>query len=397
MSAQGLGPDAGARPVHGADALAAEAAPPLARLRTFHSLDALRGLAAAIVLLFHASFVYSITMPPEGYLAVDLFFVMSGFIISHRYDRDFADGMGVRAFLAVRLVRLYPLFLLGTLLGLLPSLATLALQGPTRLHEAMLSALPPALLMLPSRALLPDLKVLYPLNLVSWSLAMEMLVNFAYAALFRRLTITVLAAAATAGFVGLCACAACWGTLQAGFEWPHAAGGLARILFGFAAGVLIRRLAARGLALPPIPWPVPLIAALVLFCTPPLVGGLAWELAGGTGVVPLIVAAAVAGEPPRALHGACALAGVASYVVYSLHVPLIGLLLRAQTRLHIDPTRQGAGSALAFTAMLALACLAAHHLYDKPVRRRLSRALAGGREGAGAGRSPAVSLPRSVT
>lgn len=375
MSAPGL---AGARRNHGADAFA-----PVAARRTFHSLDALRGLAAAAVLLFHASFVYRVPLPPEGYLAVDLFFVMSGFIISHRYDRDFAAGMGVRAFLAVRLVRLYPLFLLGTLLGLLPSLATLALQERGSVHEAthwaMLSALPPALLMLPSRALLPDIQVLYPLDLVSWSLALEVLVNLAYAALFRRLTIPVLAAVAAAGVVGLCACAGVWGTLQVGFEWPHAAGGLARILFGFAAGVLIRRSSARGLALPPVPWPVPLIAALVLLCTPPLVGGLAWELAGCTIVVPLVVAAAVGSEPPCALHRACAAAGVASYVVYSLHVPLIGLLLRAQTLLHLDPARQGIGSALAFTTMLALACLAAHHLYDRPLRRLLSRALADGR------------------
>ena len=369
--------------VHGADALAGGV--PLGASRTFHGLDALRGLAAVVIVLFHAGFLYGVGRPPRGFLAVDLFFAMSGFIIAHRYDADLAAGMGLRAFARLRLVRLYPLFALGTLVGVLPSVLTLALQGPSATHLALVSALPSALMMLPSRAMLPDLKVLYPLNFVSWSLAFEVAANLSYAALFRRLTLPVLLAVAAAGFAGLCLCAACWGTPEVGFEWPHAVGGLARIAFVFPLGVALRRLtlaqpgaAGPRLRLPGVPWPVPLVAALALFCTPPLLGRISggealWSLAGCTLAVPLILAAAVAGDVPRRLHGLCALAGVYSYVLYSLHMPLVGLLLRAETRLHLDTARQGIGGALAFTVLAGTACLAAHHLYDKPVRRGLAR------------------------
>ena len=196
-----------------------------ARGRTFHTLDALRGLAAAAVVLFHAGFLYADVAIPNGFLAVDLFFAMSGFIIAHRYDDDLARGMGVRAFAALRLVRLYPLFLLGMVLGLLPSLASLLAGERNAYHQGMLAAVPAALLMLPSHAAWPAVRVLYPLNLVSWSLALEVAVNLAYAVAFRVCTTRVLVLVAAIAFAGLCGCALGWGTLQVGFEWPHAVGG----------------------------------------------------------------------------------------------------------------------------------------------------------------------------
>lgn len=363
---------------HGADASRPDAG--LAATRTFHGLDALRGLAAVVVVLFHGSFVYGIDRPPLGYLAVDLFFAMSGFIVAHRYDGDLAAGMTVAAFARLRLARLYPLYLLGTLVGVLPSAALLLAQGASAHHLAMLSALPPALLMLPSQAAWPRIELLYPLNGVSWSLALEVMVNLAYAALFRRLSVPALAAVAAAGLAGLCACAFAYGTVEVGYQWLHAAGGLARVAFAFPLGVLLRRLLPRDpgrTRLPRVAWPLPILAALVLFTTPPLVAGegarALWALAGCTVAVPLILVAAISGEPPRRLHRGCALAGAYSYVVYSLHMPLIGLLLRVETQLHLDLTRQTAGEAAAFTAALVAASLAAHHLYDKPLRRLLAR------------------------
>ena len=120
---------------HGADASIAPV-----RIRTFHTLDALRGVAAAAVLLFHAAFMYAIAPPAEGQLAVDLFFVMSGFIIAYRYDRDFARGMAVSAFVRLRLVRLYPLFFLGLVLGAVPPLAAFVTGAPNPMGGAMVSS-----------------------------------------------------------------------------------------------------------------------------------------------------------------------------------------------------------------------------------------------------------------
>ncbi len=86
--------------------------------RKYHGLDALRGAAAIGVLLFHSSqSLKTLWLAPSGYLAVDLFFVMSGFVIANAYERRLRD-MGVARFMRVRIIRFLPLFYLGGLLGL---------------------------------------------------------------------------------------------------------------------------------------------------------------------------------------------------------------------------------------------------------------------------------------
>ena len=362
---------------HGAEATAAERPAALARLRTFHTLDALRLVAALVVVLFHAGFVFGMARPAEGQIAVDLFFCMSGFIISHRYDGDLGAGMGVRRFLATRLIRLYPLFLLGTLLGLAPSLVTMAVNGASPFHVGLLASLPSALLMLPSHLVYPESRALYPLNFVAWTLALEIAINTFYAATFAFWSLRRILAAVTVGFVALSATAMVYGTLHVGFEWPNAAGGFPRVVFGFFAGVLIQRLHRQGIVAPRLPWWLLVAGALLLLCAPAVGSRALWELGACAVVVPLIVAAAITTEPPPALRSGCALGGLFSYLVYSLHAPFIGLFLHGETLLHLDVERQTPLDAVVFTLLLLALCAGAHGLYDRPVRRVLSRRLAG--------------------
>src|SRR5215210_2241655 len=83
----------------------------------YHSLNGLRGLAALIVVLFHAAALIGTQLAPGGYLAVDLFFILSGFVIAHAYDHRFAEGLGPLAFIRYRIIRFYPLYLLGLAIG----------------------------------------------------------------------------------------------------------------------------------------------------------------------------------------------------------------------------------------------------------------------------------------
>lgn len=363
----------GAVPRHGADAAMADTPARLARYRTFHTLDALRGVAAVAVVLFHAAFVYGIAPPAEGQIAVDLFFVMSGFIIAYRYEDDLRDSLGLAGFLKVRLIRLYPLFLLGAVLGTLPPLVAIASGHGDVLHRGLSASFPFALFMLPSRYAMPQLGELYPLNYVAWSLALEILVNIAYAATFRFWTMRRLAALVGVAFAGLCACAVFYGTLNLGFDWSNAPGGLARILFGFPVGVLIFRLYDREVFVPRVPWWALLALALAIFFFDPPWGKPVWELFAVSVLVPSIVVAAIASEPPKAARGACALAGIFSYVVYSLHAPFVGFFLRGEERLHLDLQAQSPAKAFVFTVLFLALCLVAHLAYDKPIRRLLSR------------------------
>lgn len=93
---------------------------PLASKPRFEILDGLRGVAAMIVVAFHLFETYS-TGPTDqilnhGYLAVDFFFVLSGFVIGYAYD-DRWGRMTIGGFFKRRLIRLQPMVILGTLNG----------------------------------------------------------------------------------------------------------------------------------------------------------------------------------------------------------------------------------------------------------------------------------------
>lgn len=94
----------------------------LASKPRYEILDGLRGVAALIVVAYHLFESYA-TGPFDqilnhGYLAVDFFFVLSGFVIGYAYD-DRWDRMSLLDFFKRRLVRLHPLLILGTLIGAL--------------------------------------------------------------------------------------------------------------------------------------------------------------------------------------------------------------------------------------------------------------------------------------
>ena len=69
-------------------------------------LDGLRGVAALMVLVFHVFDICSSNIIPHGYLAVDLFFVLSGFVIGYAYDDRWPQGLTAGQFFRRRLIRL---------------------------------------------------------------------------------------------------------------------------------------------------------------------------------------------------------------------------------------------------------------------------------------------------
>jgi peptidoglycan/LPS O-acetylase OafA/YrhL len=84
----------------------------------FLFLDALRGIAALLIVLYHAPKYLGRALPHySAFLAVDLFFVLSGFVIAFSYENRLLRGLSFRSFVAARLVRLYPVYLLGTVVG----------------------------------------------------------------------------------------------------------------------------------------------------------------------------------------------------------------------------------------------------------------------------------------
>src|SRR6478735_4091604 len=100
-----------------------ETAPAILKTKQhFEILDGLRGIAALAIVLFHfMEWVYndySKDFIGHGFLAVDFFFCLSGFVIAYSYD-DRIGKMGVLEFFKSRLIRLHPLVISGSVLGLL--------------------------------------------------------------------------------------------------------------------------------------------------------------------------------------------------------------------------------------------------------------------------------------
>lgn len=338
----------------------------------FAVLDGMRGLAALVVITDH---VYSETLTgllPGRYLAVDFFFALSGFILAHVYGRRLADGLSFVSFMRARVVRLYPLYLLGTLIGA-AALAYAAAAGARPFQPSQIAvALPFALVWLPTpTAVLDYYGALFPLNGPAWSLFFEIAVNAAFALLPLRLNRVALLAIVVVSGALLIPIALAFGRLDVGFSWTNFAAGFPRVAYGFFVGVLVYRM--RGVwRIPALPAWAPFLGLLAVFMIPAPGGPRPiYELVAVLVLMPALVAVAAETRVSGRAYRLCVLLGLLSYGIYALHVPLwnvIELTLDAS-----DVRLPGAALVLLVAATATGAAAAAHWLYDAPVRRRLSR------------------------
>lgn len=169
--------------------------------KRFHGLDGLRGVCALSVVLFHAANLFRPgSLLPHGYLAVDMFFILSGFVIALNYETALEQGLRVSAFLQARGVRLLPVYWLGAAFNIVVFI-WMASSGyyPPGYSAFMIWLGVPllTLLLLPVFGVPGDGFSPAMLN-VTWSLLVEWLVNSFYAArLFRCRTSTLALLAAS--------------------------------------------------------------------------------------------------------------------------------------------------------------------------------------------------------
>lgn len=336
--------------------------------RRFHTLDAMRGVAALAVFTGHAGALIEPLRFSHNYLAVDLFFLLSGFVIDHAYGPRLANGLGAGRFMLARYVRLYPLYLIGVLIGLTGmGIALAAGQGVFTGREFAVAAAT-ALLLLPSPTWWVD-AFLMPVNYPGWSLFFELVANAAYAFFYRLLGRGVLLAVAALSAALLIDCALGLGTVDGGNEWHRGWIGLARVGFSFPVGVLLHRM---GLSAPRrTMWAYVLpVAILPLFLN---TGGAVGDVVKILLLFPAVVLIASRIEPTRPRLADWL--GTASYPLYVVHLPTIQFLERVSTVLHIDRARLAPWGGLILAALIFAAALVADRLYDRPVRTWLMRRL----------------------
>ncbi len=332
----------------------------------------MRGVAAVFVAMRHTAFFHNLGVP-GGYLAVDLFFVLSGFVIAHAYERRLEAGLSPGRFLTLRYVRLWPVYALGAALGLVAALVH-ALPGRDDMTAAQVAHTAPfALAMLPGPHVRP---MLYPVNSVAWSLALELIVNAVYAFAWRPLRKAwVLALTLAVSAAALVATVLWFGKLDIGFLWRDALGGAPRVVFSFTAGLAVYRLYRRTTWRPKAPAWVLLAALPALFVID--LGPVAYPLVCVLAIFPAMVfATAAAPQPGPRLAGLFEGLGAASYPLYALHKPLGEIVALALNRTAPQVLKHWAVLAGApYLIAIFAACILVERYYDRPVRQVLSAAV----------------------
>lgn len=362
----------------------------------YELLDGLRGVAALLVVWYHVFEGYAfaggtlIESINHGYLAVDFFFILSGFVIGYAYDDRLGKSLTVKNFFKRRLIRLHPMVVMGVVLGVI----TFCIQGSeqwdgTHVATSMVMwALLFAMFFIPAY---PGAGYevrgngeMFPLNGPSWSLFFEYIGNILYALFIRRLSTKAL----TVFVVLLGICLACFAIFDVsgygmiGVGWTldsvNFVGGLLRMLFPFSLGLLLSRnfkpVKVRGAF-----W-ICSFVLLVLFCVPYVEGGEPicmnglFEAFCIVVVFPVLIILGASGNTTdKTSTRICKFLGDISFPLYITHYPFMYLFyswLIENQYFTFGETWQVALCVYVWNILVAYLCL---KLYDEPVRRWLSK------------------------
>ena len=364
----------------------------------YNILDGLRGAAALMVVWYHVfeGFAFAegmngveggglINVFNHGYLAVDFFFMLSGFVISYAYD-DRWNRMSLSDFFKRRLVRLHPMIVMGAIIGL----TTFLLQGGVKWDGSITPATGVVLAFLLTCCFIPAIPgalhevrgngEMFPLNGPSWSLFFEYIGNICYALFIRRLSTKALSWLVVAlGVVYI------WfsvgnvsGYESVGVGWTlgdsvNIFGGFLRMMFPFSLGMLLARnfkpMKVRGIF-----W-IAIVVLLGLFSVPffPSVDGICvngiYEMCCIMIAFPALVWLGASGvTSDKASTGICKFLGDISYPLYIVHYPIMYLFyawLIKNSLYTLADTWQVVAGVYGLNVVLAYITL---KLYDEPVR-----------------------------
>ena len=334
----------------------------------YAALDGLRAIAALAVLYLHQLGLFGRDFTPPPPLAVDFFFMLSGFVLAHAYGRKLDEGLSWSRYMAARIIRVYPMLCLGVVLGGLLALARYT-HGHAAPDQNVLTFL--ASLVLAPVGLLYiaedypyDSPNVFPFNGIVWSLFFAMVASAVYASPVRKLSRQTLIAC----FILCCvawAAAGIWAGSISGLG-RHGLigflGGFPRVAVPFAIGAALYSLAAYQ-HFPSVPFAVP-AAVLMALLMAPLGDRWALEVAYIFVAFPLLICVGARSPGDRL----CRWLGRLSYPLYVVQLPLseaVGYFVK--TQITQEP--------LVIIAASMLSCLLfswfALAFYDEPIRRQL--------------------------
>jgi peptidoglycan/LPS O-acetylase OafA/YrhL len=346
------------------------------------SLDLGRGLAALIVMIYHTNFLFFETSKPfhRGYLCVDFFFLLSGYVIANSYDAKILNGFGAKQFLVVRIARLWPLVLLSTLIAFAVQVLRYRRDMPDLDNLDLAISLACNLVMMPSPSS-PNI-VLFPFNGAAWSIFFEMIANVIYISMFRYTTGATLGFVILGSGVALAATALAFDSLDVGMTQWNFIFGLPRVLFSFFLGILLFRWRNNFRKLPISGAPallVGLIVAGALMSIPKIplayVNGLI-DLLVAVSVFPILLRIAESARLTGSLGSVAWFLGGISYSVYLLQTPfMVGYSALPQVLFGQKIAAFVPWGGLLFTLMFLPAAYLCWVYFERPAQRWLRGAL----------------------
>lgn len=368
----------------------------------YELLDGLRGVAAILVLFYHIFEGFSfaevtngagdgiIRTLNHGHIAVDFFFILSGFVISYAYD-DRWKKMSTWQFFKRRLIRLHPMLIMGAIIGCL-AFASVGFErwdGSTAPTGWVMTALLLTMFMIPAVPGLPyEVRgngEMFPLNGPGWSLFFEYIGNILYALFMRRMSTRILTT-----FTILLGIAHAWffignvsGYDMIGVGWTidevNFWGGLVRMLFPFSMGMLIAR-TFKPRKVKGAFW-ICSVTLVVLFSVPYIASSGAislnslYEFICIAFIFPMLVWLGACGTASGTTGKMNRVLGELSYPLYIVHYPIMYIFYAWLIKNNIYTLDNCLGvAALVIVSSIALAFLCLK-LYDEPVRRWLTRKL----------------------
>jgi peptidoglycan/LPS O-acetylase OafA/YrhL len=350
-------------------------------------LDGLRGVAAVTVLCFHIFEAFATSHSDQcinhGYLAVDFFFMLSGFVVGYAYD-DRWGTMKTKDFIKRRIIRLHPMVVIGAIIGAImfyfqdysewdvSKVTVMALFIATLTNALLIPATP--------GTEIRGLGEMFPLNGPSWSLFFEYIGNIFYVVFIRKFSTKVLAGVTFVAGCGLASFAVlgplgdvCAGFSLTGMEFT--AGSL-RLAFSFSAGLLLSRI-FRPAKIKGAFW-ICSLSVVALLAIPRIGGAEHLWMNGLYDAVccivffPFLVCLGASGKNAGTYTTRiCKFLGDISYPLYMVHYPFIYLYYAWVKNEHLTfrESLPGAAGVVIGSIILAYICL---KFYDIPVRKYLT-------------------------
>ena len=362
----------------------------------YELLDGLRGVAALMVIFYHVGECFATSARDQwinhGYLAVDFFFVLSGFVIGYAYDGRWRKGLSAGGFLLRRVIRLQPMVVVGVVLGVISFIIQGCehWDGTSVSYTAVIASFVLGLLMLPALpGTTPEVRgngEMFPLNGPSWSLFFEYVGSVFYALFLHRLSTRWLKVFGGASGLALAAVALFYGSgdYHIGVVWTAAGGGfwmgLVRMTFSFSMGLLLSR------DFKPVR-----IRGAFWICSAMIVGVLSIPYIGGAEkpmlangvfdmvctlfIFPTIVRLGASGRTTdRNSARTCEFLGAISYPVYIIHYPFMYLMYAWAWKNGYGFERVWPVAGAIVVTVVVLAWLFLKY-YDEPLRRYLTSRL----------------------